>query len=228
VLIAEDLLLLLTDDTTGALSSSGMRVDPALAGALLVELAARGRVDLTGETEGRRPGRIVVRDPSPTGDDLLDGALAQLGERAGSKPRNVLGPLAKGLRARLYARLVDRGILRAEQRRVLGLFTVHRWPTREGRHEQALRADLRAVLLDGRDPDERCGALVGLLHAARALRVAVDAREHGRSRRDVEQRAKVIAEGSWGSAAVRKALDETAAAVTAAIVAATSASGASG
>ncbi|MGE0297051.1 GOLPH3/VPS74 family protein [Pseudonocardia sp.] len=214
MLIAEDLLLLLTDDTTGALSKSGSETDTALAGALLVELAILGRVDVTGS------GRLTVHDPAPTGDALLDAALARLREREGAKPKNVLGKLAKGLRGELYDQLAGRGVLRAERRRVVGVWPVRRWPAADGAHEATVRADLRSVLLEGRDPDERTGALVALLHAIRAVRVGVDARQHGASRRDVARRAKEVAEGSWGSAAVRKAVDEMTAAVTVAVVAA--------
>lgn len=213
MLIAEDLLLLLTDDATGGLTRSGPQVDLALAGAVLIELTARDRVDVSGEGDPGRPGRIVVRDPSPTGDALLDDALTRLRDREGDKPKDVLRALAKRLRERLYGQLVERGILRAERGRILGLFPTHGWPAEDGRHEEALRADLQAVLLNGADPDERTGAVIALLHAIRAVRAGVDAREHSRSRRDVDRRAKQVAEDDWGSAAVRKAVDEMATAV---------------
>jgi hypothetical protein len=48
MLLAEDLLLLLTDDDTGKLAASRSEVDLALGGALLVELALMDRVDVAG------------------------------------------------------------------------------------------------------------------------------------------------------------------------------------
>ncbi len=48
MLLAEDLLLLLTDDDTGKLAASRTEVDLALGGALLVELALMDRVDVAG------------------------------------------------------------------------------------------------------------------------------------------------------------------------------------
>ena len=72
MLIAEDLLLLLTDDLTGKHVVGNPGLDLALAGANLVELAERGRVDVAGERDEVKTGRIVVRDPSPTGDAVLD------------------------------------------------------------------------------------------------------------------------------------------------------------
>lgn len=224
MLLVEDLLLLLTDDTTGRLAKSGAEVDTALAGALLVELAMLARIDVTGPGGPGRAGRIVMRDPAPTGDALLDGALETLRGRAGTTPKNVLGPLAKGLRQRVFDRLVERRILRAERGKVLGLFPTLSWPTDDARHEEKLRTRLRAVLIDDHEPDDRTGALVALLHAVRAVPTTVDVKAHGTSRRDLARRAKEIADGNWGSKAVRQAIDEMVAAVmTAAMVPTTSA-----
>ena len=49
MLLAEDLLLLVTDDASGRLSALVATVDAGLGGANLVELTLRGKVDLTGE-----------------------------------------------------------------------------------------------------------------------------------------------------------------------------------
>ena len=63
MLIAEDLLLLLTADDTGKLAAAGTNMDMALGGALLAELALTERVDIAGPDERVREGRLVVRDP---------------------------------------------------------------------------------------------------------------------------------------------------------------------
>lgn len=86
MLLAEDLLLLLTDDDTGKLAAS-TEVDVALGGALLVELALMDRVDVARAHDRVREGRLVVRDANPTGDGLLDEALAIVEEqKEGKKP----------------------------------------------------------------------------------------------------------------------------------------------
>ena len=122
MLIAEDLLLLLTNDETGKLITSASEVDVALGGALLVELTLMQRLDLAGPSEQVRKGRLVVRDASATSDPLLDEALAMVGEKQGKKPQNVVTALGKRVRVRLYDRLVGRGLLRAESGKVLGIF----------------------------------------------------------------------------------------------------------
>ena len=59
--MAEDLLLLVTDDASGRLSAPAAQVDAGLGGANLVELTLRNKVDLSGEGDQGKPGRIIVR-----------------------------------------------------------------------------------------------------------------------------------------------------------------------
>ena len=227
MLLAEDLLLLLTDDDTGRLLVSASEADVALGGARLIELTIEGRVDLTGEGEGRK-GRLVVRDRTRLADPLLDEALDLVTARAGKKPDAVVQPLGKKLRDRLYLRLAEQGVLRSERGKVLGIFPTQKWPAADAVHERQLRAELEQALLTGLQPRERVAALVSLLHALRAVHKVVRPKDHGLSKRDLDRRAKEIAEGDWGSAAVRKAVDAMTAATTAAVTAATSAAVISG
>lgn len=213
MLIAEDLLLLLTDDGTGKLAASGTEVDLALGGALLVELALMKRVDVAGPDQRVREGRLVVRDTSPTGDRLLDDALATVGDKEGKGPQGVLTTLGKGTRIRLYERLAEGGLLRADERRVLGIFPSHRWPTRDAGHEAAVRAELATALRQGVASDARTGALVALLHALNVVHKALDPDAVGLPKREMHARAKRIAEGDWAAAAVRSALDSMIAAI---------------
>jgi hypothetical protein len=223
MLLAEDLLLLLTDDDTGRLLVSGSEVDVALGGARLIELTMEGRVDLTGEGEGRK-GRLVVRDSTRLADPLLDEALDLVAAKQGKKPDTVVGPLGKKLRDRLYARLAEQGVLRSERGKVLGIFPTRKWPAADAAHERQLRAELEQALLIGLQPRERVAALVSLLHALGSVHKVVRPKDHAVSKRDLDRRAKEIAEGDWGSAAVRKAIAAMAAATTAAVTAATAAS----
>jgi Golgi phosphoprotein 3 (GPP34) len=77
MLLAENLLLLVTDDASGRLRVPTDQLDPALAGANLVELTMMGRVDLSGAGGAGKPGRLIVCDASPAGDEVLDAALPQ-------------------------------------------------------------------------------------------------------------------------------------------------------
>ncbi len=216
MLIAEDLLLLLTNDDTGKLASSSSEVDVALGGALLVELALMQRVDLAGPSDQVRKGRLIVRDASATSDPLLDEALATVGARQGKKPQNVVTALGKHVRTRLYDRLTDRGLLRAESGSILGVFPSHRWPAQDAAHEEALRNDLVAALRNASTDSARTGALISLLLALKAVHKVVDPATAGLSKPQLNDSAKRIAEGDWSSDAVRRAIDGMNAAVIAA------------
>src|SRR5215471_12834167 len=163
MLIAEELLLLLTDDVSGRLSALAEQVDLALAGANLVELTLMNRVDLSGTGDEARRGRVVVLDQSPTGDEVLDSALEIAAAHRGRKPAAVLRPLSRNLRQVLYRRLADRGVIHADERRVLGLFTIRRWPALDAGHEAQVRQSIVEALAGQAAPDARTAALIALV-----------------------------------------------------------------
>jgi hypothetical protein len=223
MLLAEDLLLLVTDDASGRLSVPGVQADAGLGGANLVELTLLGKVDVAGEQDPGKPGRIIVRDPSPPGDEVLDAALQTLSARQGSKPSAVIRPLGKNLRSVLYQRLAASGVLRAGHGRALGIFPTRTWPTQDPSHEAEMRQLVTQALVQPGAPDERTAALIALLHALKCEHKVVDPRPYQLSRRQLRARAAEIAQGNWASEAVRKAIDEMMAAVAAASAAATAA-----
>ena len=220
VLIAEDLLLLLTDDRTGKLLVAANQADIALGGALLIELALAQRIDLAAEDGIVRKGRLLVKDAGPTTDLLLDEALRQVAAKQGKTPKNVAAALAKGVRARLHDRLAERGLLHEETAKILGILPSRRWPSSDTTHEDSVRALLAAALRTGSTDDARTAGLVSLLHALRAVTKVVDPARLGIGKREINANAKRIADGDWASAAVRTAID----AMLAAIVAATNVS----
>lgn len=225
MLIAEDLLLLLYDDESGKPIAGSTELDYGLAGAVLLELTMLGRIDVAEKGEDTKAGRLVVRDPSPTGDPVLDARFAIVADKAGSKPANVIGKLSKGLRDTLLDQLAGRGILQAEKGKVLGLFPTTRWPAADARHETEVRAALDSVLRVGTQPDQRTAALIALLHAVNAVPKVVT---HAADKKALKRRAKEIAESAWAADAVRKAVQAVQAATTAAIVAGSTAAASSG
>jgi hypothetical protein len=224
MLIAEDLLLLVTDDASGRLSAPAAQVDAGLGGANLVELTLRNKVDLSGGQDQGRPGRIIVRDPSPAGDAVLDAALEVVIAHQGKRPSTLIRPLGKNLRRTLYQRLADSGVVRAEQGRILGVFPAHRWPAQDASHEAEVRRLVAQALVQQVAPDTRTAALIALLHALKCEHKIVDPRQCGLSKRELRARAEEIAKGNWASEAVRKAIEEMMAAVIAATTAATAGS----
>jgi len=212
-LLAEDLLLLLLDDEKGSLHTS--YADTVLGGALLTELALLGAVTVAEKTSAWRTARVhavgtTVEDP------LLQESLALVAHKDRSA-QDLVTRLGKGRRDALAERLVERGILRRRESRVLGMFPRRRWPTLDPSHEQAVRRSLTHVLVEGAEPDERTGALVALLAAIDRAPKVVD--HEGLSSREVRKRAKRIAEGAWAAKAVRDAIAAATAATAGAVAA---------
>lgn len=226
MILAEDVLLLMMNDESGKALVDKTRLDLALAGAVLLDLATTGRVDVTGPGEQVKAGRLVVRDDRPTEDEVLDKALALIGATGPKKPESVLPKLAKGLRQDLLTRLTARGVLRAEEGRVLGVFPTHRWPAVDSGHERELRAGLHDVLVAGRTAAPREAALIALLQSiSQVPKVLGDV---GVPARELRRRAKEVSAGGFADEAVRKAVAAVTAATTAVIVSAAVAGSASG
>lgn len=219
MLIAEDLLLLLTDDVTGKPLVDSQRLTYAAAGAVLVELVLAQRVAVTdGGRWGSGP-RVAVVDPTPLGDPVLDAALARV--TAGRQPigaSSLLDGMGKGLLGALRSRLAGRGILRHAEGKVLGLFPTSAWPAVDSRHEAGLRGALHDVLLTGRTPTVREACLVALLHAADQVPKQFAA--EGVTRHQLRDRAQAISAGNVGGDAVRRAIEAMDAAMIAAVTAA--------
>ncbi len=193
MLIAHDLLLLLLDDDTGKSVSWLSQPDKALAGAVLVDLATRGLVDVSDD------GKLVVRAGDTPAEPALRRGLDLVRDKEGKKPDAVLGPLAKDLRDELADDLVSAGILRREERKVLGLFRTERLPSADDSYEATLRVRLGEVLAGTRAPDDRTGPVIALLHAMDALSQVLDLAD----KKAAKERAKEIAEGDWAPDVVR-------------------------
>lgn len=215
-LIAEDVLLLLLDDTGAFVSGSNKQ--PALAGAVLAELALLGAVEI--ETGGGLWKKTRVAVQGEASDPLLAEAIAAIGEKPRS-PQDLVNRLGRDLPDRLCERLVARGLLRREQHKLMGLFPRTRWQAADARHEQALRAAVQRILVEGQKPDERVATVIAVLSAADVLTKVID--RGPLSNKELKRRAEDIAAGGWATEAVRKALQAANQAAMVAAVAATTA-----
>jgi hypothetical protein len=216
MLIAEDLLLLATDDATGKSTVSSVQLEPALAGAVLMELVVTGRVNIEGEGSNAM---VFVTDPAPLGDPVLDAALQNLLDKAPLKPGSAIHRLTKGLRDRLNTQLEDRGLLRRESGKVLGVFPTTRWPAQDSGYEAEVRRHVVGVLRDGLEPDARAALIITVLTAADLLTMVVEKGDL----KGAKARGAEIGQGNWAGDSVRKVIQETQAALTAAVMVSTTA-----
>ncbi|BCJ43683.1 hypothetical protein GCM10010168_40080 [Actinoplanes ianthinogenes] len=212
-------LLLLAYDDEGRKIHDSTRLDYGLGGALLLELALSGRIDVADK-------KVVVADASPTGDPFVDEALARIRDDGRSrKPGHWVTKFAKGTRQRVLDHLVSAEILRVEHGTVLWIFPRTTYPAAYGTEpvaETDARQRMRAAVLSDGAVDARTSALCSLVAATELDRkVFADL-----DRKRVRARLKQIGEGDWASAAVRKSIQEVQAAIMAGAIAATTAAAA--
>jgi Golgi phosphoprotein 3 len=211
--LPEELLLLALRDKRGSVvSSAAMALPYGLAGAVLLELSLRDSIVL-------QDGKFTVRNPAPTGDDILDEALAKMRASGKSHKPSYWVSKLKGLRKmkdRLLDRLVGRGILRREEHKVLWVFPANRYPTLSGAAEMKRRDQIRSAVLHGEEPDERTFILISLVNACSLVNEIFSKEE----RKAARERIKIIIKGE----AVGKAVSDIVAGVRVAVVAAVAAS----
>ena len=208
MLIVEDLLLLMLDDETGTPAGAGTLHYP-LGGAVLVELALLGRVEIEEGHGGLNGPKVSATGEGPLADPLLQSAYDKVAE----KPRGVqtlILEVGTRLWEPLIERLVDRGLIRREKKKVLGLFKMNTLPAADPTHEAELRHKIRAVLEDGADPDTRTAAVIALLSSSGTLPMLRPPLPWSGK---IHERAKALEDGNWGAKAVNTAVARTAAAI---------------
>lgn len=221
--LSEALCLIALDDARGTVGMDvSSHLQYALAGAAILDLTLRARLAVAGKD-------LAVTDAAPTGDDILDDALAAIVRS--EKRRSVahwVRNLGKGVphhRERVIARLVARGILRREDDRLLWVFSRQRFPTSDPAPEHDLRDHLRAVALGTAAPDLWSALLLNLLNAGRMEGLLLSTREE---RRVAKPQLEAFARGEVVGTAVAEAITAVQAAVMAATTAAVVAASAGG
>ncbi|MGW5904466.1 GOLPH3/VPS74 family protein [Streptomyces althioticus] len=203
--LPEDLLLLLFQPESGAVRGENT-LFYVLAGAVLADLALQGSV--VARTRASSIDVEAVRDKTPT-DEILLSAWDYVSDG----PRGVqtvLPAIGPALRRPLLNRLLARGDLRKEDRKMLALFntTVLR-DGRNGRRAGLVR-EVRDVLVDGKEPTPRIAALTALIWAGGALH-QFDPEIPWNS--SVISRARELEQGNWGAGAAGEAVTRTMTAV---------------
>jgi hypothetical protein len=189
--------------------AASMALPYGLSGALVVELMEAGLV--------RIEGKELV--PAPRGsarDELLDEILG--GIRSSKRTRNLnywvgkIGRSGGAIKKKLLARLVEKGILRQEEHRLLLVFPTMRYPEIDPGPEYGIRERVRSGIRGMTSPDERTAALISLVHATDLTGAIFEKGE----RREARRRAKEITKSQPVGSAVAHAVEAVKAAVVAA------------
>ena len=180
----EEIVLLQLDERGRLIELPLSAADVVLAGAALMELALRNKVDTD-------LNRFFVVDREPTGDAILDDALGALVASGGDLTTGAaierITLNARHYRDIALRRLVEKGVLREEEGRCLWVFHTRRYPVIDNTEQREVRARLRQLILTDEIPDPRDVVLLCLIDACGLLGLVLSLDEIASRRTRIEQ-----------------------------------------
>lgn len=164
----EEIVLLALDDKKGKfVELPPLALDQALAGAALLELAFLNRID-TDLTH------LTLVSDKPTGDRMLDPILKEIAAAQDRKDAKhwvgVISADGQKIREGALARLVERGVLKREEKKILWVIPGRRYPMIQNQEEEEVRKRIRRVVMDGAIPSPRDVVIISLASACQLLR----------------------------------------------------------
>ncbi len=170
ITLVEEVVLLALDDHSGRLRPMPvLAFSYVLAGAALSDLALAGRIDTD-------PSQLMVLNPEPTGDPLLDDVLKTLVDGPTGKTTaywlTKLSQDTRQIEDTAIDRLVERGVLKREERKLLWVIGRRRYPTIDDHERVEVLTRLGQLILSEDLPDPRDAILISLLTGSHlALRI---------------------------------------------------------
>lgn len=167
----EEIVLLALDDQKGKfVDLPPLALDQALAGAVLLELAFQNRIDTD-------PAHLMLVSDQVTGDKILDPILKVIA-RAQDKQNakywvGVISADGEKIREAALARLVEKGVLKREEKKILWVIPGRRYPMIQNKEEEEVRKRIRSVVVDGAIPSPRDVVLISLGSACQLLRTVL-------------------------------------------------------
>ena len=158
---AEELLLLALDDEKGVLVQMPiMSFEYGLIGAILMELALMNKID----TDLKN---LILIDEAETGDEIFDKVIRFIKEYPKSKDAkywvNVICSRIENLKDLLLARLIEKGILKEVEKKILWVFSKRRYPVVDNKEEKEVKTRIRDTILSDEIPDPRDIVLISLV-----------------------------------------------------------------
>jgi hypothetical protein len=206
--LPEEILLLALHDEKGTTGIESM-YQYAIGGAILAELLMRNRLRLADDKKKT----VQLVDPKPIGDPLLDAGLTRLIQaKKPAAAQTWVSRFAgtKRLKHLAAQRLCDRGILEADERKILLLFSQQIYPEINPEPERKVLEGLRqAIFTETDNLDPHTVVLVSLAHTAGLLPAVFDKKDL-KARKD---RIERIVNGDALGRATKEAIEAVQAAV---------------
>ncbi len=183
--VYEEIMLLALRDEEGTCANG--YVEYMTSGAILTELLLEERISI--DAEGKQI--VEVLDASPLGDPIIDECVELIA--SAKKPKSLkhwISQVAgiKDIRHRVARQLCEREILRADEHKVLLLFTRKIYPEVDPGPEDEIIQRLRnAIFSDVAEVDARTTVLISLASSGSLLNQVFDKKEIKSRKARVEQ-----------------------------------------
>jgi hypothetical protein len=189
--LLEEFLLLALDDRTGELHPlARSALDCAAAGAILMDLTLRGRID-----NDLRD--MFTVDPTPTGDALLDPVLQVMSLAPVLTPHPIsywlrqIADEGESYREKALNRLEARGIIKRQNLKILWVFGKRRYPLIDQQEVREVKLRILGVVLSNEIPTPHDVMLTGLADACGLFRYILSASEADAATARIAQVARI-------------------------------------
>lgn len=158
--LVDQLCLLALDDEKGSFVADSLSFAYGLAGAVILELSLQEKIKI-------REKKIEINTHKKCNDDLLDHFLDQI--RNSKKKRElqswvkIIGEKLSYIKEETVKKLIDDGILTKKEEKILWVFSVDKFPTKNAKPENELRKRLNDILLNDRSLELKESMLISLI-----------------------------------------------------------------
>ncbi len=187
--LAEDIILLLLDDDTGKLASIDlMTLNYAMAGAVLMDLALRNKIDNDLES-------LIVADSTPTGLQMLDTYLDKISSE--NKENNTrywlteLSNYGEDIVDSALNMLVEKKILKTEEKKILWVIATRVYPMIDDKEEKEVKRRIIDLLMSDEIPTPQDVVLVSLMDTCSLFTMILSSKEVEKLSSRIEQIRKL-------------------------------------
>lgn len=171
MIVSRNYLLMILDEEKGKrYSRASTAKDLGLAGAFLMDFFLKGKISIEKK-------RVKVIDSSTTGDEILDEIFDIL--KTSKKVRKVMDWIEKLARKHktysqaFYKRLEEQGILTIEEKKILEIFSTHRFYLQRPEVKTILLEQIENTIMHNMKPGADLVCLLSLLKVSNLIKVYI-------------------------------------------------------
>lgn len=209
--LLEEYLLIALDDDKGKFVIDSTHLHYGFGGAILLELALREKISIEGEF-------IRLKDSSSMTEVALNKTIELIQEDAKPiKIKDLIRTLANNageLKQDTLQRLMNKGILKKEEHKILWIIPNNKYPTSNLSPENKVRERLKGVMLLGEKSEPRDIMLLSLIDVSDLTREAFRDKDDYKA---VKKKIKEVTQDVKISSAINKSIREIQAAIMIAI-----------